>query len=178
MTEKHLPSSNELRQLLRYEPGTGKVYWLRRTGQGQPIAAFNAKYAGREAFTSLRANGYLAGGIGSSKFLAHRIVWALHYGVWPQGEIDHINGNRADNRITNLRDVPHRANSQNMKRFANNSSGVTGVVWSKQRGSWIARIKVDYKLRHLGVFNDYNDAVNARREAEARFGFHANHGRD
>ena len=136
MSEIVLPSIDTLRKLLRYEPETGKLFWLIRTADlfndGYRSAAgtcanWNAKYAGKEALTSLNGNGYRQGFIFNKHFVAHRVAWALHYGVWPENEIDHINHDRADNRILNLRDVSRRENSINSKPSANNTSGFNGV---------------------------------------------------
>ena len=110
-------------------------------------------------------------------YLAHRIAWLFHYGAWPAGEIDHINGIRDDNRIINLRDVTHMENRRNSKRSVNNTSGVTGVSWYKKTGMWSSRIRVDGKWKFLGYFDDFNEAVKTRRSAEREHGFHLNHGR-
>jgi hypothetical protein len=98
-------------------------------------------------------------------------------GKWPDTEIDHINGNRADNRFENLRQVSHQENGKNTKRYASNRSGFAGVGRTTNPSKWRARIRVNGKLVHLGVFDSAEDARTARKAAEKQFGFHENHGR-
>ena len=92
-------------------------------------------------------------------------------------QIDHENGDRSDNRIANLRDVPPSENMRNVKRHITNTSGHVGVFWYKPRNKWVARITVNYTLHHLGYFTDIADAIAARKAAEIFYGFHKNHGR-
>jgi hypothetical protein len=97
------------------------------------------------------------------------------YGDEPQ-DIDHINGNRRDNRIANLRAVDRRENMRNARLRSNNTSGIVGVTFSRDRKKWVAQIN-DGKVRSLGRFDKFEDAVEARKAAERRAGFHPNHGR-
>jgi hypothetical protein len=100
----------------------------------------------------------------------------MHYDRWPEGEIDHINGNRQDNRIENLRDVPRSLNQRNSKLQNNNRSGVSGVFWRANR--WEARIYlVSGQRKHLGRFKTFEEAVAVRKQAEMECGYHENHGR-
>lgn len=174
-----------LRKLLRYEPETGKLYWLergddlfktigRRTAK-HSAACWNARCAGKEAFS--RAGTRCAGTLFGKTYLAHRVAWAVHYGAWPNAEIDHINGNARDNRISNLRDVSRKDNCRNTSVPSHNSSGIMGVSWHKRQKKWRAHIKFDGEYRHLGSFSDISDAISCRKEAERRLGFHPNHGR-
>ncbi len=101
----------------------------------------------------------------------HRIAWMLHYGSWPDGVIDHINGIGLDNRIANLRCVTHQKNCSNRKMNSDNSSGFKGVFWHKGCKRWTAKITVGGKQFHLGTFIDIKDAVRARKEAERKHGF-------
>ncbi len=95
----------------------------------------------------------------------------------PSGEIDHINGDRTDNRICNLRDVTSAGNSCNRRRQDRNTSGVTGVAWDKRASRWQARIGLNGKQKYLGYFDSLDEAVAARKAAELELGFHPNHGR-
>jgi hypothetical protein len=169
-----------LRQLLRYAPETGKLYWLPRPASMFKAARdwkiWNTRYANAEALTA-PFEGYRAGTILGKRFTAHRVAWAVHYGVWPIAQIDHINGNRSDNRATNLRDVANTDNRRNMKRPANNRSGHIGVSWSKHTGKWRSAIMVDRLTVVLGYFESKDEAVAARKSAERQYGFHVNHGR-
>lgn len=185
MASKAHPTPEELRQLLRYEPETGKLFWKQRdvslfedrgNGAAANAASWNARYAGAEALTALNAAGYRHGAVFGCKLRAHRVAWALVHGQWPQGEIDHINGITDDNRLENLREVTGQENQRNSKRPANNTSGVVGVSWYEPARKWVARIRVIKRI-HLGYFDDFNEAVAARKAAEAAYGFHQNHGR-
>lgn len=174
-----------LRSLLRYEPETGKLYWLKRGAEhyqdsrcsaaGQ-AAQWNAIYAGKEAFSSKSRSGYMKGAILGRHMNAHRVIWALVNGVWPK-EIDHINGDKADNRIENLRSVTSSENNKNRRLPACNKSGRIGVFWHARHKCWRAFIGHQGKRIHLGSFQVKDDAIAARKRAEKDFGFHANHGR-
>ena len=92
--------------------------------------------------------------------------------------VDHDNGIRSDNRKINLNASNNTMNQKNKKlSTANTSSGVTGVSWHSGQRQWMARIKVDNKVIHLGYFDDLNDAKDARKDAEQEYGFNKNHGR-
>lgn len=179
MAEHPLPTPAELRQLLRYDPKTGKLFWRARpldpNSRGPTI--FNRRYAGKEAFTCRMGQKHLQGRVHNRGLLAHRVIWALVYGEWPRGQIDHINGNPVDNRLSNLRDIPGAENQRNMKRFVTNTSGVGGVTWQDDRQRWRVRVKFDGREKHLGRFKDFGEAVRVRNEALAAHGYHPNHGR-
>ncbi|WP_017903577.1 HNH endonuclease signature motif containing protein [Pseudomonas asplenii] len=107
-------------------------------------------------------------------YKAHRVIWLCVYGNWP-GELDHINGNRSDNRIENLREVSRQENLRNQKVRTNSSTGAMGVT--REGRKWRARIRVDGAFIHLGYFDSIDEAVAARRAANIKYGFHENHGR-
>lgn len=169
MARSQLPLPGHLRQLLRYEPDTGKLFWLERSSSW-----WNTRYAGTEAMATV-SHGYKSSVIGGRFLLAHRVIWAIVYDEWPPADIDHINGNRADNRLCNLRAVDRSTNAKNMARSSRNTSGVIGI--SPVRDKWRACITSRGKLRVLGDFTDFADAVAARAKAEIEEGFHPNHGR-
>lgn len=180
MADKPIISVETLRQLLTYDPETGKLTWLPRPREmfcdDRAWKIWNTQHAGKTALNA-KSHGYRHGPIFNKRVFAHRVAWALHYGHWPLGSIDHINGDQLDNRIPNLREVNHQGNARNSKRSVANASGVTGVGWYAPRGKWRARIRVDGRNITLGYFSDFGDAVAARKEAETRFEFHPNHGR-
>lgn len=169
----------QLRQVLRYDATTGKLFWLRRAesmfATKRAWAAWNARYADKPAL-DCPSHGYCYGRVFGKSVFAHRAGWALHHGLWPE-VIDHINGDRSDNRIENLRNLAHKDNLRNAKRSSANTSGATGVFWLARLGKWQAGIRVDGKYTYLGVFDDFQEAVSARKSAEAANGFHENHGR-
>jgi hypothetical protein len=129
---------------------------------------WNARFAGKPAFTAL-CNGYHYGRLTFAKRVynlrAHHVVWALATGAWPSDQIDHKNGNRADNRLENLREASSAENSQNQARLARNTSGFPGVNWDKQK--WVAKICVGGQQKYLGRFSDFDDACHAYLSAKA-----------
>jgi hypothetical protein len=94
------------------------------------------------------------------------------YGEWPKLNIDHINRNPSDNRLVNLRDVTQKQNRQNASKRSDNTSGYPGVYWFKRDSKWVANIKHDYKLIHLGLFESLEEAVAARKAAEKLYWGH------
>jgi hypothetical protein len=116
-------------------------------------------------FGNLEKTGYIRVKVLNKKYLAHRLAWFVVHGKWPEGQIDHINGNRADNRIVNLRVVDSSGNAQNRRsKQKNNQSGYFGVHSSG--GKWRAQIRIDKKLRHLGMFDTPELASMAYLEAK------------
>ena len=107
---------------------------------------------------------------------AHRVAWFLHYGKWPDGFIDHINHDRGDNRVENLRVVSRLDNARNRKLDARNISGFNGVSYHKKKKYWQAKIQVNKKTKWLGAFATRDEAIAARRKANVEYGFHENHG--
>lgn len=178
---KDRPSPAILRQLLRYDPKTGKLFWLRRDrsffDHDRHCNIWNARYADKEAFTAHGQGGVRHGTIFSVMYLAHHVAWALHYGSWPSENIDHENGKRWDNRPENLRLADHMENAKNQKLHKNNKSGTHGVSFNRRLGKWCASITVNYKKTHIGVFENIEDAKMARLVAQSNAGFHKNHGR-
>jgi hypothetical protein len=169
-----------LRQLLRYEEETGKLFWLPRGQEwfadGRQCAAWNTRWANKQAFTNVKGNGYLSGNILGMSFYAHRVGWAIATGEWPRHEVDHLNGQRSDNRLENLRDASPKENQRNQKRSSRNTSGDVGVYWHKRAQKWAVQI-FPGKAVWLGLFPDKASAVKARKDAETSLGFHPNHGR-
>lgn len=186
MDKQDLLTPEELRKILEYNPATGKLFWRERSveffNDGKQsaqhnCAAWNGRFANKEAFTADHNEGYRQGRIFSRVYLAHRVIWAMVYGEWPEEQIDHINGVRDDNRIENLRAVTNQENGKNKKLSKNNTSGVIGVYWYKPTRKWRAEIKINNRRVHLGLFTKKDDAIAARKAAEAEHGYHPNHGR-
>ena len=148
----------ELDALLEYHPETGAFVW--RVSRS---SITKGSVAG-----SVTDKGYWAIGIKRNFVPAHRLAWLLHMGCWPKGPIDHINGNPLDNRIANLREVSQLLNTQN-RRKANKGtrSGLIGASWKSKIGRWVAQIRHDGRLIHIGYF-DTAEAANAAYLSEKR----------
>jgi hypothetical protein len=146
-------SAELVRYLLRYDQRTGKLWWR------NPHFEF---MLGSEAGT-FDVDGYRAVSIGRSIYRAHRLIWLYVYGKWPNGVIDHINGNPGDNRIENLRDVTQRVNCENRRRpsVRKKAAGSVGVSWVASRGKWMASICVGGKTKMLGRFTTEESAAAA-----------------
>ena len=175
-----------LKTLLDYNPTTGEIVWRPRgielfRDAKQPaeytMARWNANNAGKEAFVTPHSSGYLTGGIMGKTYYAHRVIWELVFGEDPD-QIDHINGDKTDNRLCNLRSVTNAENQKNASLSKNNTSGVCGVYRHSRLPKWIANIVVNGKTKYLGSFAEFDAAVECRRKAEKKYGFHKNHGRN
>jgi len=114
-------------------------------------------------------NGYALVGVGGRMLFAHRIIYAIIHGKIPNGDIDHIDQNPMNNRIENLRDVSHSDNQHNSKKRKDNSSGFPGVCWHARYQKWQAEIKVNSRPIFLGRFDDYDDAIRARKMAKIKY---------
>ena|SRR3990172_10901192 len=146
MTKKQ--AYERLKQLLDYCPDTGILRWLKpRTGKAK---------AGRIAGYR-HSSGYIYVMVDNKNCLAHRLVWLLAHGKWPEGEIDHINGIKDDNRIANLRLATRSENLANCQIRRNNTSGHKGVSWDKRRKNW----HVHVGRKHIGRFAIKEDAIAA-----------------
>lgn len=166
MAKQKLPCPTALRLLLRYEPETGRLFWSQRgkawfSDAGQ-ARSWNTRYAGREAFRNLNLNGYLMGYVLDSNLVAQRVIMAIVDGKWPDDDVDHIDGDRQNNRLVNLRHATRAENLRNSGSRKGSSSRFCGVSWDKARGRWTANCtdKVGHR-RHLGRFVDETEAARA-----------------
>ena len=118
-------------------------------------------------------NGYRRVSLNGTRYRVHRIIWELHNGEIPSGmQIDHIDQDRSNNNITNLRVVTNKENLKNQGKYKNNTSGVTGVCWHKRNSKWIVKVS----RKHIGSFDDLELAGLAAKEAREKQGYHENHG--
>ena len=159
MTKTVLPLVG-LEDVLRYEPDTGKFFWTvvrwRKIRIGDP-AGFIAP------------SGYLEIRYNYQNYRAHRVAWYLHNGEDPKAlQIDHINGDRSDNRISNLRLATPTQNARNMRKRKGTTSIYKGVHWYERKGKWRAQIRANGKENHLGYFATELDAHLAYCAAAAR----------
>lgn len=154
-------------ELLDYDPASGVLrHRVNRGSRGKAGCV-----AGRR-----RADGYRGLSIDSRFYQEHRVAWLLVHGEFPANEIDHINGVRDDNRLINLRAVTKLENHRNQRLMRHNTSGVCGVSWQRARCKWCASIRVKGEDIHLGSFLIKADAIEARKAANQKYGFHPNHG--
>ena len=101
--------------------------------------------------------------------LEHRVAWFLHYGEWPCRQIDHVNGNRSDNRIANLRLATNSENVCNRGKPKNNTSGFKGVSWNSGRRAWLATIRRKGSNKNLGYFATREAAADAYNRAALKY---------
>lgn len=164
---RQLPDLETLNKLFKYDPENGVLYSLcnsKRRKIGDVLGTKDGK-----GHLQVWAEGRL--------FAVHRIVWKMQTGKDPVGHIDHINGVRDNNKFENLRDVTEQENHKNVRPLKNNTSGHVGVIFHKLTNKWAAVIGVNGKHKHLGLFQEKEGAIQARKDAEKLYGFHENHGR-
>lgn len=147
------------RSLLDYDPSTGVLTWKGYQRRSNSAGGLH------------KSTGYRRTSVLGKTYSDHRLVWLLVYGVWPKHEIDHINGIRDDNRIANLREVPHRINQQNQRApKSHNKAGFLGVRKTKnvKKDSWVAKIVYEGKQHLVGYYDTPEEAHAAYLEAKRR----------
>lgn len=168
-----------LKTALHYDPDTGVFTWQPRDHSHFKTPGsskvWHARFSGKNAGHS--DDGYIRIKLLGKNHLAHRLAFLCMTGEFPPHEVDHISGVRNDNRWTNLRAVTGSENNKNTKIRADNTSGILGVYWHKASSKWQASIGVDGRFIHLGLFNNIEEAADARKLANKKHGFHQNHGR-
>lgn len=146
-------TAERLREVLAYDPESGLFTWSARTG--------GSATKGRAAGT-VDERGYLRIGVDRRVYRAHRLVWLYVFGKWPSSEIDHIDGDKSNNRISNLRDVSRQVNQQNLRHpHKRGGSGALGVSKHASTGKWRARIWTNGKNKSLGLFDTKDLASDA-----------------
>jgi len=173
MSDVTVITQKRLKELLHYEPVTGAFTWL------QPIARCLKKGAIAGCIKKYKQrNRYRMIGINYKHYPAHRLAWLYVYGQWPKDQIDHINGDGEDNRICNLREVNNLVNSKNSHRRRDNKTGHTGIYRDHIFKRWVVTISHNSKEIYLGRFVGLDEAIQVRKEAEKKYGYHPNHGRE
>ena len=135
-------TQSELKELLNYNQDTGIFTWI-KTG----------KVAG-----GYLTSGYKRIGVKNKSYLYHRLAWLYVYGKFTKDTIDHINGNKSDNRINNLREATFVENKQNSKKSTKNTSGSKNVVWNKNCKKWQVQIWLNRKSKYIGLFDNFEFA--------------------
>jgi hypothetical protein len=148
-------TKDEVQEFFEYKDGV--LYWKKNQSNIKSGAI-----AGNQ-----RQDGYIDIGFKGKLIRAHRLIWLMHHGYMPEF-LDHINGVRNDNRLENLRVATRTQNQMNLKKRIDNSSGCSGVFWNKQRNKWAARIQINKKAKHIGLFSTIEDAIVARKIAEQK----------
>jgi len=168
-------TAQRLRELLDYAPGTGAFTWrprpteMFRGPRAGPI--WHTRYCGKRAGHVNRIVGYESIRIFDRSYWSHRLAWLHVYGEWPVGEVDHINGDRLDNRIANLRACDRQVNAQNMRRRPKDDGvllGVHRVVTRNLSKPFTAKIYVSGRSHHLGYFATEAQAHAAYLDAKRR----------
>jgi hypothetical protein len=141
---KSRPTQARLKELFDYDPNTGTVT--------RKVATTNAVKVG-DQLKRKDSNGYIQVSVDSRLYTLHRLIWVWVHGKYPDGQIDHINRIRDDNRLCNLREVTLAQNMLNKSVYTNNWTGTPGVYWHARSCKWIACISVKSRRIHLGYFS-------------------------
>jgi hypothetical protein len=120
---------NEMNAMFKYEPETGNIYWKISRGIHHSVGAIAGCFD---------CKGYIIVRLDGKGYKAHRLAWLLHYGEWPSKSLDHINGIKADNRISNLREASSQQNAQNRKVCNNSATGIKGLYPYPKNNGWRA----------------------------------------
>lgn len=147
-------TSERLRQALNLDLENNRLFWLPKVDLGNHMAG---KYAG-----TIDRKGYRRVQIDKRLYREHQLIWLWHKGALPVGQIDHIDGNKLNNSIANLREVSPSINNQNRRSASKRSkSGYLGVHWHKKNSVWVAKIGVGYEKKYLGCFESAEQAYQA-----------------
>lgn len=150
-------TQEESKKLFNYNQNTGKLFWKKDVSK---------KVKKGDEAGSVNSCGYCQIRIKEKNYKAHRIIWLHVHGYFPENPLDHINRDRLDNRIENLREVSQQCNLRNTGNFKHNTSGIKGVHFYKRVGKWCAKIMINRKSKSLGSYHDFDNAVCARLAGE------------
>ena len=162
-----------VKEFMNYDPETGILTWKHRDRKWckdeRSYNSWNTSHYNKICGSIHPNSGYNNIRIFNKTYRTHRIIWLYVYGTWPNDQLDHINGNRQDNRLCNLRECTNSENQQNKKIRKDNSSGFMGVSFSKKSQKFQSHIKVNTKSLHLGLFDDAKEAHEAYLEAKQKY---------
>jgi hypothetical protein len=158
---KQQPTIEGLKSIMEYDSESGRLLWKmsRNIGRGKAKAG--------TPVGSVSPNGYLETSVNGYRTYAHRLAWAIHYGSWPSKHIDHIDGDKLNNAIANLRNCAQRINVENQRKVrSDNTSGFTGVMWRTDKKRWCAVIQANGKRMRRGGFDTPEEAHEAYLKAK------------
>lgn len=161
------PDKERLLHLLYYNPDDGWFTWK----QNRNWKAIQGSRAGCLS----KRTGYRVLTLDGVEYLEHRLAFFITTGLWPD-QVDHINKNRADNRFCNLRESCFELNLKNKSKYTNNTSGETGIYWSKQHSRWRVQVSNKGVKKYGGLFINLADAVVARNSLQREFSYYEKHG--
>jgi hypothetical protein len=167
MTRKNTAEVRRFAERFDYDPQSGLLIWKPVLVSSRHEKSWNTRFAGKPA-GSIDSDGYVTVRIFGRQWKVHRVAWTLVYGDWPFEELDHINGNKGDNRLANLRPASKKENRQNLPLQKNNTSGFMGVHRYHSWKRWRARIGTDGEKHNLGFFDSPEEAYQAYLAAKAK----------
>lgn len=151
-------SNNEITQEFlqkHFKYRKGHLFWIK--------PAYKPEFW--EQFGCYKSGGYRHGRLRGKDYLEHRLIWLYHYGEWPNGNLDHIDGIPGDNRIKNLRECTQQQNMLNKKSLAGSTSKFKGVYWDKQMEKWVAQYRFNGKKYYVGLYECEKEAAKAYKKA-------------
>ena len=161
-------TQSRLKEMMNYDKNTGIFTWIKKPCRNIPIG----KVAGYKKDT-----GYVSIDIDKGTYPAHHLAWLYEYGIMPPEQIDHWDRVRNNNAIENLSLTSNQKNQMN-KSKRRGREDFNGVYWNKRDSMWLAQITYLGKQIYLGQYKNKDEAIQARTDADVKYGFHTNHGKD
>lgn len=168
-TSKGDLTQEQISKVLKYDAISGTLIWISNLHSKRVIP--NSR-----AGSVVTSTGYRSITLFGTKYPEHILIWFIHYGVWPNGQIDHINQQRDDNRIVNLRDVSKSENARNRSRNPHSKLGEHGIWFNSRTFKYVAEITLNGKKVYQKSFDDIDEAIKERKAQSLKLGFHENHG--
>lgn len=168
-TSKEDLTQELIAKVLKYDALSGTLIWISNLHSKRVVP--NSR-----AGSLVKSTGYRNISLFGRTYLEHQLIWFICNGVWPKGQIDHINQIRDDNRIVNLRDVSKADNARNRSRNPNSKLGEHGIWFNIRTNKYVAEITLNGKKVYQKSFDDIDVAINERRIKSLELGFHTNHG--
>lgn len=161
-----------INEAVKYDPETGLFFWKERPlghfSSEQSFKRWKTVYSGKIA-GSLDSDGYIVIRINYEIYFSHRLAWILMTGKWPKSGLDHIDGNPINNKISNLREVNQSQNNCNAKIRRDNSSGLRGVTWDKERNKWQVQLSINKKRVFYARYDSLEDAKISYKKASEKY---------